>query len=93
MPKRLRLIVYKEDPVNYRYIVHGANPSLRGRFRTRMPFNGEAEWLPSKMLCGPPRAAWSRLLPISKWIDDGRLRAKAMSARPGPNKKPRRSEA
>jgi hypothetical protein len=43
MPKRLRLIVYKEDPFNYRYIVHGANPSLRGHFRTVMPFTGESE--------------------------------------------------
>jgi hypothetical protein len=35
MSKQSRLTIYKEDPINYRYLVHGANPSLRGRFRTR----------------------------------------------------------
>ena len=43
MPKRLRLVVYKEDDVNYRYRVHGANPSIRGRFRTSIPLTGASE--------------------------------------------------
>lgn len=43
MPKRLRLVVYKEDDVNYRYRVHGAIPSIRGRFRTSTPVAGASE--------------------------------------------------
>ena len=43
MPKRLRLVVYKEDDVNYRYRVHGAIPSIRGRFRTSTPLTGASE--------------------------------------------------
>ena len=43
MPKRLRLVVYKEDDVNYRYRVHGANPSFRGRVHTSLPMRGASE--------------------------------------------------
>jgi hypothetical protein len=43
MSKQLRLMIYKEDSVNYRYLVHGANPSLRGRFRTSTPMTGDSE--------------------------------------------------
>jgi hypothetical protein len=25
MSKRLRMMIYKEDSINYRYLVHGAN--------------------------------------------------------------------
>jgi hypothetical protein len=41
--KQLRLMIYKEDSINYRYLVHGANPSLRGRFRTPTPMTGDSE--------------------------------------------------
>ncbi len=43
MPKRLRLTVYKEDAVNYRYVLHGGNPSTRGRIRTPIPLAGDSE--------------------------------------------------
>jgi hypothetical protein len=43
MSKQLRLMIYKEDSNNYRYLVHGANPSLRGRFRTPTPLTGDSE--------------------------------------------------
>jgi hypothetical protein len=43
MPKRLRLVVYKEDELNYRYRVHGANPTIRGRFRISAPKTGDSE--------------------------------------------------
>ena len=43
MSKQLRLTIYKEDPINYRYLVHGANPSLRGRLRTPTPLTGDLE--------------------------------------------------
>jgi hypothetical protein len=43
MPNRLRLSIYKRDPVNYRYILHGGNPSIRGRFRTATPLTGASE--------------------------------------------------
>ena len=43
MPKRLRLVVYKDDEVNYRYRVHGAIPSIRGRFRISAPLTGDSE--------------------------------------------------
>ena len=43
MPKRLRLVVYKEDEVNYRYRVHGANPTIRGRFRISAAKTGDSE--------------------------------------------------
>jgi hypothetical protein len=44
MPSRLRLTIYKRDPVNYRYILHGGNPSIRGRFRTAGPLTGALEF-------------------------------------------------
>jgi hypothetical protein len=43
MSKQLRLTIYKEDAINYRYLVHGANPSLRGCFRTPAPMTGDSE--------------------------------------------------
>jgi hypothetical protein len=43
MPKRLRLVIYKNDAANYRYLVHGANPSIRGRFRSRASLTGDSE--------------------------------------------------
>lgn len=43
VPKRLRLVVYKEDEVNYRYRVHGANPTIRGRFRISAAKAGVSE--------------------------------------------------
>jgi hypothetical protein len=43
MSKQLQLMIYKEDSINYRYLVHGANPSLRGRFRTPTPLTGDSE--------------------------------------------------
>ncbi len=43
MPKRLRLVVYKEDEINYRYRVHGANPTIRGRFRISAAKTGASE--------------------------------------------------
>jgi hypothetical protein len=42
MSEQLRLMIYKEDSINYRYLVHGANPSLRGRFRTPTPLTGDS---------------------------------------------------
>jgi hypothetical protein len=41
--KQLRLMIYKEESTNYRYLVHGANPSLRGRFGTPTPLTGDSE--------------------------------------------------
>jgi hypothetical protein len=43
MSKRLRLMIYKEDSINYRYLVHGANPSLRGRLHTPTSLTGDSE--------------------------------------------------
>jgi hypothetical protein len=43
MPKRFRLTIYKEDQTNYRYILHGGNPSVRGRFRTLLPLERDSE--------------------------------------------------
>ncbi len=43
MRKRLRLTVYRQDPTNYRYILHGGNPSVRGRIRTPVPLTGDSE--------------------------------------------------
>ena len=43
MSKQLRLMIYKEDSINYRYLVHGANPSLRGRFRIPAVLTGDSE--------------------------------------------------
>jgi len=43
MSKQLRLTIYKEGSTNYRYLVHGANPSLRGRFRIPIPLTGNSE--------------------------------------------------
>ena len=50
MPKRLRLVVYKEDEVNYRYRVHGANPTIRGRFRFSAAKTGNSELAAVKTL-------------------------------------------
>jgi hypothetical protein len=36
-------VIYKNDAANYRYLVHGANPSIRGRFRTRASLTGDSE--------------------------------------------------
>jgi hypothetical protein len=33
MPIHQRLVIYQEDDLNYRYVLHGANPSVRGRVR------------------------------------------------------------
>jgi hypothetical protein len=43
MSKQLRLTIYKEGTTNYRYLVHGANPSLRGRFRIPIALTGNSE--------------------------------------------------
>jgi hypothetical protein len=61
MPKRLRLTIYKEDPVNYRFLVHGSNPAIRGRFRTRIPLTGDSEMAAVKDAL---RAASRRLEPF-----------------------------
>jgi hypothetical protein len=43
MRKRVQLTVYKVAPTKYRYIVHGANPSIRGHFQTASAFKGPKE--------------------------------------------------
>jgi hypothetical protein len=43
MPKRLRLTIYREGSANYGYVLHGANPSVRGRFRTSVQLTGDSE--------------------------------------------------
>lgn len=43
MPKRLRLVIYKNDAASYRYLVHGSNPSIRGRFQTPKSLTGDSE--------------------------------------------------
>jgi hypothetical protein len=48
MPQKLRLTIYKEDPINYRYLVHGANPSIRGRLRIPVPLTGDSELIAIK---------------------------------------------
>jgi hypothetical protein len=69
MSKRLRLMIYKEDPINYRYLVHGANPSLRGRFRTPTPLTGDSELvaiknaLQARFHCLEPYIANLKLIP------------------------------
>ena len=57
MSKQSRLMIYKEDSTNYRYLVHGANPSLRGRFRTPTPLTGDSELVAIKdaLLAGSRR--------------------------------------
>ena len=61
MPKRLRLVVYKEDDVNYRCRVYGANPSIRGRFHTSLPMRGASELAAIK---GALQAGSDRLNPF-----------------------------
>jgi len=62
MKKKQRLVIYKEGPTDYRYIIHGSNPAVRGRFRTRSPAEGVAELaqikaaLPSSHFIGPELA-------------------------------------
>jgi hypothetical protein len=43
MPKRLKLVIYKNEAANYRYLVHGSNPSIRGRLQIQKSFTGDSE--------------------------------------------------